>query len=82
MSETKDNTETVSNYSGVSVNVEPVIMPQLNSVNMPSRKGPYDIKTYEDLLEALEESRIDIKEGRVISHEVMMEKLKRYAEEE
>ena len=82
MSETKDNTETVSNYSGVSVNTEPVIMPQLNPVNMPSRKGPYDIKTHEDLLEALEESRIDIKEGRVISHEVMMEKLKRYAEEE
>ena len=81
MSDERNQTDIENNYSEITNVSDSVIIPQLNPVKRP-RKGPYDIKTYEDLLEALEESRRAIKEGRVISHEVMMEKLKRYAEEE
>ena len=81
MSDDRNQTDIINNYSEISSVNDSVIIPQINPVKKP-KKGPYDIKTYEDLLEALEESRRDIKEGRLISHEVMMEKLKRYAEEE
>ena len=42
-------------------------------------KKSNEVNTYDELVEALHKGMDDFENGRVITHEVMMEKLKRYA---
>ena len=42
-------------------------------------KGPFDIKTYDDLVEALEDSEVSIQQGRVVSEEIGMAKIRQLA---
>ena len=76
MSESKDSIESGNNYSSVSVNIEPVIVPQEKKTDKSHMPG------YKELVAEIEIGLKAIEEGRVISHEVMIEKLKRYANED
>jgi hypothetical protein len=76
MPETRDETNDVGVYAHTQENTIPVAISD-NKI----KKGPHNIKTIEDLYEALDAARKQYDNGQVISHEVMMEKLKRYANE-
>ena len=44
-----------------------------------TKKRPKEVKTLEDLYEALAESRKQIENGQIVSEEVIMKKIRRYA---
>ena len=74
MSDDKNQTDIINNYSEVSSVIDPVIIPQ-----KLGKKRPGDVNSYEELVSAIEAGLDSIKNGRVVNEEIMMKKIKRYA---